>query len=83
MTVTTARDLRKAEEISAKLRAGDPGESRFQRDRRLDTLADEVAKIRAEERQEIIDAIYRRFIGGASGDPTAVDIIGLIRERGQ
>ena len=35
----------------------------------------------AEERQAIIDLIYSKFIGGASGDPTAVDIIEIIRER--
>jgi hypothetical protein len=35
----------------------------------------------ANERQAIVDAIYSKFIGGASGDDTAVDIVEIIRKR--
>lgn len=42
-----------------------------------------VQRAVANERQAIVDAIYRRFIGGASGDGTAIDIIEIIRKRGE
>lgn len=35
------------------------------------------------DRQWIVDEIYRKFVGGGSGDPTAVEIIDLIRRRSE
>jgi hypothetical protein len=50
----------------------------------VDELVQRVrAKAVADERQAILDEIYRKFIGGASGDGTAIDIIEIIRKRSE